>query len=131
MNRTNLKKLAKHLKKVPQHKFTMSDFRTENDYFQNECKTAACAAGYIPEIAPDFVIRFFDSKRIDFGETAVSFTGINISDRAWDWLFRGDWSESDNTPTGAALRIEWLLKNGVPDNWYSQMTGNAPLCYYE
>ena len=51
--------------------------------------------------------------------------------KEWDWCFSSRWADIDNTPTGAALRIEWLLNHGLPKDWRKQMVGEAPLCYYE
>ena len=56
--------------------------------------------------------------------------GTDYCDSAeWQWLFCAPWTKIDNTPEGAALRIEWLLKNGLPENWQEQMCGLDPLCY--
>ena len=55
--------------------------------------------------------------------------GIEFGTDKWDWCFSGLWHKTDNTPEGAADRIEWVLENGLPDNWLEQMCGKDPLCY--
>lgn len=47
----------------------------------------------------------------------------------WNWLFSGRWIHSDNTARGGAARIYYALEHGVPENWWMQMSGVAPLCY--
>lgn len=94
------------------------------------CGSVGCAVGHAPyagiekrayEEWPAYSNRvFFDNKRT----TAYPFLMT-----AWNWCFGSCWSAVDNTPRGAALRILWMLENGVPDNASSQWSGHAELCY--
>ena len=36
---------------------------------------------------------------------------------AWSWMFGPSWKNWDNTPTGAADRIEYFLVRGVPEGY--------------
>jgi hypothetical protein len=122
----NLKTLSAHLRKVADRKFDMAYYLSNWDNSSasrcyctatdkigqedapkyNECGTAACAAGYGPAagITPlpketwgDYVDRVF-SDDLD----------------ARYWMFDEDWKDLDNTPEGAAERIDYYLKHGAP-----------------
>lgn len=45
------------------------------------------------------------------------------------WLCHVLWEKVDNTREGAALRIDYLLDTGLPEDWRDQMNGKSPLCY--
>ena len=45
------------------------------------------------------------------------------------WLFSRRWSTTDNTPTGAALRLMYVLDYGVPFDWESIIEGHTPSDY--
>lgn len=47
----------------------------------------------------------------------------------WDWMFNHTWCMSDNTPRGGALRILWLLANGLPKKHAAQRQGRSPPRY--
>jgi hypothetical protein len=49
----------------------------------------------------------------------------------YGWVFSGSWSERDNTPLGAAQRIIYALRHGVPENWRDQRDEHDPLSYKE
>ncbi len=59
----------------------------------------------------------------------VDVKGMGGSYSFDQFLFGSGWHSTDNTPIGAAQRIEYVLKHGVPENWRKQMTGRAPLSY--
>jgi len=127
MNRENLKLMANHIRKIPQELFDMRIFR-EGQLITPKCNSAGCAVGHctVLDPNPDGIPRFGDGE-INFVKWSEIFTSLN--DYQWNWCFSWDWRLRDNTPEGAALRIEWLLKKGLPRNWKSQMIGKAPLCY--
>lgn len=110
-------------------RFDMADFKTKGaanlSPASRSCGTAACALGWSPTfVAP--------AKR---GEGWLPYCnrvfGVRSGDRAWHWCFGGGWSTTDNTPQGAAKRILWMLRRGVPDDAVFQMVAPscAPLCY--
>ena len=150
--RENLWKLAARLRAMPPPNIR---FNMETYYKQlpNECGTIACAIGCASEIvAPrEIAVHYFDemyqavvNDNLD-GENALGshdfeswdayakrlFGFSNNDDGAGGWCFEADWAQVDNTPLGAARRIEWYLEHGLPDDWYGQMKGRAPLCYQE
>lgn len=130
--RDNLQKLADFIRAIPQERFDMEAFRSKHeDNFTHECNTIGCVLGYSPQVLyDDFkdVPKLFDSS-IDYEGISIEKLGIDPLESEWNWMFGPDWNEVDNSPTGAADRIEWFLKHGVPENWEEQMKGKAPLCY--
>ena len=134
--RTKLRKLANYLLSLPEdyEKFDMSNFivRDDNgssDFCQiNEttlhtCGTAACALGHAPSIfrVPKDCADWWDLAELLFGLEEYSDD--------WDWCFAGGWVDVDNTHTGAAKRILWLLDKGLPEYWKEQMYEEENLCY--
>lgn len=141
MNRENLKKLADGLRGPLVAEFDMGAFvYSRSDQLQHEddvesvadfcstnpgCGTAACAAGHATYLVtpkrPDetfhnYCKRVFDVDPLECGGP-------------WDWCFSAGWSYVDNTPAGAADRIDWMLINGVPSDCEEQLRDGAPLCY--
>lgn len=56
--------------------------------------------------------------------------GIQVTHPAFTWLFSREWESIDNTPAGAAARVDWLLEHGeVPGDYLEQLGGESPLCY--
>jgi hypothetical protein len=132
--RANLAKLADYLAALPAdyEQFDMSSFYEDagsgcgiplSRGDKPKCGTVACAAGHgiaagIPARDTDLDMWCFYSQRAFCPEG-----------EAWDWCFEAEWSDVDNTPAGAAARIRLMLKHGVPENYYAQMHGRAPLSY--
>lgn len=128
MNRENLQRMADHIRTVPQEKFEMVEWRSA-EYETKECGSIGCVIGHCTILDSKPLPRLHSSNHIDFGEWSEDFTGLDQSSDEWEWCFSSSWHEEDNTPDGAALRIEWLLKNGLPTDWKFQMEGALPLCY--
>ena len=125
MNRDNLALMPPFIRTIPQRAFHMATFR--NGQKKNpECDSLGCVIGHCT-VLDNNPLPIFLSGRIDFITWSEKFTGV--SDDEWLWCFSSDWSATDNTPKGAALRIEWLLQNGLPENWEEQLEGDTPLCY--
>lgn len=125
MNKENLQKMADHIRTIPQDRFDMKRFR-DVDYAIVECKSVGCVIGHCVHLAPELITRGkFGS--IDFSDWSSLFTDTNLDES--DWCFSSGWVNTDNTPSGAADRIEWLINNGLPENWKDQIWGDAPLCY--
>ncbi len=120
--RANLTKLANYLDSVEPPKF---DMRWFNDNIHNRgpsgnpnvCGTVACAVGYGPaagiEPCHDDTWASY-AKREFVGEDGYRF---DIDSPVFDFLFDSDWEDVDNTPAGAAARIRYFLKNGIPVNY--------------
>ena len=127
MNTYNLQRMADHIRTIPQEAFNMEGYRKGQD-LTIKCDSVGCAVGHCPVLDPnpDKIPRHKDGG-IDYTEWSFNFTGLDINQ--WAWCFSTDWTDADNTPEGAALRIEWLLSHGLPEDWYEQLKGMAPLCY--
>jgi len=85
----------------------------------NVCGTVACAIGHGPAagVAPqggegwsDYTIRAFGDGEND---TSDRDTRVGV----YTWAFHEAWAHYDNTPLGAAQRIRYALKHGVPILW--------------
>jgi len=125
MNRQNLALMPPFIRTIPQDKFDMMSFR-EGQQVTPECDSVGCVIGHCTVLDPKPLPMLKDGD-IDFWIWAYEFTGLNGDNH--EWCFSLGWIHSDNTTEGAALRIEWLLKNGLPEDWSYQMNGFNPLCY--
>jgi len=88
-----------------------------------DCGSVGCAIGHGPYAGIP--------KRLDedWDEYSERVFGISFPSMEWGWCFVSSWVYVDNTPDGAADRIEWMLERGIPADWIEQMNGDAPLCY--
>lgn len=127
MNIENLLKAAAYIETVPQEKFNMSLWRYRV-HTTHQCETVGCLIGHctildhfenIPKTLGD----------INYERWSEQFFGLKCASREWKWCFAGEWSQTDNTPAGAAKRIRYLVNNGLPENWREQMLGEDELCY--
>jgi hypothetical protein len=119
VNRKNLIKLRDYLRGPLKARFGMSSFGNDEG---PTCGTVGCALGHATYcVAPKGINEDWD----DYGNRLFDLLG----DDEWEWLFDADWCEVDNTPEGAAVRIDILLESGVPDDMQDQLYGHAPLCY--
>lgn len=129
MNRENLQRMADHIRTVPQEKFSMEIYREDNTP-TTECNTVGCVIGHCIYLGiPVYHTDGDQDSGIDYLLWAWQFTGMSPYTDEFKWCFSMFWENIDNSPTGAALRIEWLLNHGLPDNWIRQYCGQAPLCY--
>ncbi len=117
---TNLRTLAAYLHGPKlKARFTMTVFAI-TDYAEQEeevdCGTAGCAVGHGPYAG--IPKRKGESW---FAYSCRVFGLVPADDKtnapAWNWCFDASWRGYDNTPEGAAKRIEWLLANGVPEGF--------------
>ncbi len=144
MNVENLQKIADHIRTVPQEMFDMHHYRVklaatrqidyESSWAKPECDSIGCAIGHstvldIENVKKNFMHDIAGKPAISFAHWSEQFTGLSKSTPQWVWCFATNWGRVDNTPEGAARRIEWLVKNGLPKNWDEQMMSNEPLCY--
>lgn len=142
--RDNLTKLADFLESIPAEPqashpvgFSMRTFVAytdgEREWFPERadytrCGTVACAAGHGPAAGiPALPDESWDSYiRRAFGAGLISKANPSSL-----FLFSAGWQDVDDTPQGAALRIRYALRHGIPNNAASQMNGKSPLCYRE
>jgi hypothetical protein len=110
----------------------------------NQCGTAACAVGHAPSLGhinKTFKIQKLKTPIRDFhnGDYYKRFTedwndycervfGLEPDTDAWDYLFGSEWHEWDNTPTGAAKRIMYFLKRGVPSEAFEDTVKKYNRC---
>ena len=140
MNKRRLLRLAKHLETVPQRYFDMASYRrkygdkemlriypSSEDLASDwrDCGAVGCALGHAPEVGGVFTPK----SQEKWGDYCERVFGINLNSNEWDWMFAGIWDAVDNTPQGAAQRIRWLVKHGLPTDMYYQLYEGAPLCY--
>lgn len=139
--RYNLRKLANYLKALPQDysHFAMRTYAGMSTAFDcdsfddpareidtNVCATVACALGHGP-LAGIKPLR--EETWTQYG-ARVFVPENSPTDEYWEWFFSAHWEPVDNTPHGAAARIEWVLENDtLPENWYDQRNGYEPPCY--
>jgi hypothetical protein len=128
MNKENLQRMADYIRTVPQESFHMSVYRLGSKVY-HKCNSVGCVIGHCT-VLDDFdnIPTLWDDE-INFPEWSENYTGLASGESEWIWCFASLWNQTDNTPTGAADRIEWLLKNGLPEDWYEQLTGKNPLIY--
>lgn len=126
MNRENLQRAADHLRTIPQEMFDMRTFR-DGDQESAECNSVGCAVGHCTVLDESRDFPRNHGGTILFYSWSKKF--FEVTHWEWEWLFAPDWKCTDNTPEGAALRIEWLLKNGLPKDSEEQVRGYGPLCY--
>lgn len=128
MNKENLKTLSSGLRLVKEKDFTMRDLRMTREgkrvfyMSRSKCGSVGCALGWaptIPTLEPvheDFR-QIPHSSRGELSFTKYSKRIFDLSDAEWDWCFSCGWTYYDDTPTGAADRIDYLLDNGVPEDF--------------
>lgn len=124
MNVKNLQLLADYLKSLPENygHFNMSVFNDDDgeecgpSYLKNEnyCGTAACAIGhaiYVKDLPNP-------TQGSDWFEYSECLFGLPRFRKSWEWCFSTGWVHTDNSPSGAAKRIEYLIeKGGDLDEW--------------
>lgn len=162
VNRKNLKTLAKYLEGLPadyEH-FEMSDYITGkqgnsevvhyalNNGGVDTCGTAGCAIGHGPAAGILFAVEDLEVNQywasgyeVDWNKYCDRYF-VPSNSPAFEWMFGGGWYNWDNTPHGAAARIRYFLKNGVPadaveernngdDVWYSFIANNDHIELYQ
>jgi len=136
MNKENLQKMADYIRTIPQAKFDMLLFRGGLDRETPECNSIGCVIGHCTvldrERFQEIVASLHeDEKRGNqhFTDWSTLYTGMVIGTNEWRWCFSAIWGDYDNSSEGAARRIEYLIKKGLPENWDDQMSGLADLSY--
>ena len=123
--RANLEKLAGYLESGElSAKFDMGRFSEDCDSHVTECGSVGCAVGHGPYAGiPKYAAE-------NWAGYAYRVFGANLSG-AFLWCFEGGWYYIDNTPQGAAKRIRYMLKHGIPKDAGEQMLGEAPYLFAE
>jgi hypothetical protein len=122
--RSNLLKLALYLaKKRPSRNFSMSTYADIKDSnvaslapyevkAYPQCKTVCCALGHGQYAGIPI------GKAQTWEAYALKF--VYPGDRtAESWFFAYSWTNTDNTPKGAAYRIGYYLATGSVPDWFS------------
>jgi hypothetical protein len=122
--------MADHIETVNPKLFGMRLFR-EGDDTPHECNSVGCIIGHCVVLDEWKNVPLYIDGDINFVAWAEQFTGVSRFRSLWNWFFSGAWTITDNTPAGAAARIRYTVKHGLPENWEEQMRGRAPLCYIE
>lgn len=121
--RGNLRRLAAFLSRLPAETFDMEVFcDISRVTAQKHCGTVGCAVGYGPNAG---IACLTGESWVQYGDRVF----VSFKSDDWDWMFNGQWSGIDNTPVGAAKRILFYTRRGIPFDWSEQMTGDAPLSY--
>lgn len=133
----NLFKLAGYLLRLPKNysRFNMNIYHSGDDERvpPKNCNAIACALGHSLDVGfkPVAYPELYDNL-VDWTATANKHF-LSGDDKQQDdeymWLFAGNWARTDDTPHGAAMRMCWLITNGLPDNYLKQLNGIDPLCY--
>jgi len=127
LNIKNLEEMADFIETVPSKFFNMYRFRKGWEVTP-ECDSVGCIIGHCTVLDKRPLPRLLNGD-IYFYSWAEEFTGLPMRSSASRYLFSPDWADTDDTPKGAAKRIRFFLKNGLPNDWLEQIFGEAPLSY--
>ena len=120
MNRRNLRKLANYLLNLSNDydHFGMATYNNDGRPRQAmataQCHTVACALGHGPYAG---ILPLTAEGSRDWSDYQAEVFGLDCFE--WAWCFEAGWYRVDNTPKGAALRIFYLLDEGVPQRYFS------------
>lgn len=127
MHQENLRKLADYLLKgelgsdFDMHLFT--SYLDEDEAVN--CGTSGCAAGHGPYAG---IEKFATETWVEYVGRVF---GLEWCTNECAWCFSPNWERTDNSATGAAKRILWLLDKGLPEQHEAQRRGDVPLCYLQ
>lgn len=86
-----------------------------------DCGSVGCAVGHGPYAGIEKL------KYESWSSYSSRVFGLNGDD--FDWCFSELWEYVDNSPVGAAKRINILIESGLPFDWALQMKGFNELMY--
>ena len=84
------------------------------------CGTVCCAIGMTPFVFPEVVQKFVQENEYDAGSYWKGWHSLSqhlfgkMDEGYWAWMFEYFWDRIDNTPEGAALRIEYFVSAKRP-----------------
>jgi hypothetical protein len=110
----NLLRMADYIETVPQEKFDMYHYRN-GDKKSPECDSVGCVIGHSTILDPVLTMDLVIEGEIFFSRFDSRFCATDTDEQLY--LFSSDWKFYDNTPAGAAQRIRFFVKNGLPENW--------------
>ena len=123
-HRANLRKHAKYLRsRYDKSQFDMRLFQRSNpvsnrldNLSANICGAVLCVIGLAALTFPRVA-----KKHKDWLKFCEDIFGIDSykNREEWQFLFESRWVFIDNTITGAADRIDYFLKHGVPDDCWN------------
>jgi len=121
--------MADYIETIPQEKFDMSAYRT-GQRTAHECDSVGCVVGHCTVLDKN-PLPMNGLYNIDFLAWSRKFTGLDSysDNNKCHYLFSFFWTAVDNTPVGTAKRIRYIIEHGLPEDWYEQMHGRAPLSY--
>lgn len=119
INIENLRKLSTFLKTVPQEKFDMEWFRIDgegscNFISRHNCGTSGCALGWAPlvpgleDVREDYYSTLNTPAVLKFYRYCKRVFNLDNNNEIWLYLFSDSWTNFDNTPIGAANRIDTI-----------------------
>lgn len=85
-----------------------------------QCGTVCCAIGMTPFVFPEIVQKFVQENEYDAGIYWKGWHSLSqhlfgkMYEDYWAWMFEYFWDRIDNTPEGAALRIEYFVSAKRP-----------------
>lgn len=114
-HRANLITLRDYLRQpVLKADFNMALYCEESgeERYRTDCGSVGCAIGHGPHAG---IPKLCDE---DWDRYARRAFGDATSNAGWDWCFSPNWKIYDNTPQGAADRIDWMMTHGgVPKDF--------------
>jgi hypothetical protein len=127
MNTKNLKAIATLCRTLSQKDFNMRYYRM-GDSSTSECGSVGCVLGHAT-VLDQGELPLNKNGNINFEEWGEIFTGLRMYSREWRWCFANFWAGQDNTPLGAAARIDYLLAGREVPNMFSGPTAEMVAMY--
>lgn len=93
-----------------------------------QCGTVCCAIGMTPFVFPEAVQKFVQDNPYEASQYWVGWHTLSqhlfgkMHEEYWAWMFEYFWGRIDNTPEGAALRIEYFVLAKRPPLFYTRDT---------
>lgn len=113
----NCKKLIAYLKSGKlKANFDMrgfSSFKPEIESKKTNCGTVGCALGHGPYAG---VPKKITESWVDYSANAFGISQISL-DNKWSFIFSSAWKGFDDTPEGAANRLQIVLDDKYVNNW--------------
>ncbi len=88
------------------------------------CGSVGCAVGHGPYAG---LRKYSREEWVAYGDRVFGLTHKIELTRAWLWCFAPEWESYDNTPKGAAERIEYALDKGLPAGFVEPRSWWVPI----
>ncbi len=92
--------------------FTNGDIKM-SELSRTDCGTCGCAIGHGPYAG---IPKLSDENWVEYSTRVFGIDDI-LHLNLWKYCFSGLWTKKDNTPKGAAQRLQEVLDNTLPENW--------------